>query len=109
MIPKHSASPYQWVLELHHGTDNRLRERMLREAIRPALDLIEKDWRESTTAAKKANPKDEKAGAGSLVIVGKRGQEKFFSNGFQFEDVLENPHFIHSGWIGFRCCGTLRC
>ncbi|KAH7106534.1 ClpP/crotonase [Auriculariales sp. MPI-PUGE-AT-0066] len=84
-------SPYQWVLELHNGADNRLGERVLREGLGPALDLIERDWRESTAKLRKA--KDEKAGAGSLIITGQ--QEKFFSNGFELEDI-QIPWFIRA-------------
>lgn len=87
-------NPQSWVIELHHGSDNRLSERLLREALAPALDIVENDWRQSSAAARKAG--DKQAGAGSLVIVGKRGQDKFFSNGFPYEDVLKKPWYIQS-------------
>ena len=45
----------------------------------PALDAVERDWRENWRAAKKA--KDQNGGNGALIIVGRRDQDKFFSNG----------------------------
>ncbi|EJD49753.1 ClpP/crotonase [Auricularia subglabra TFB-10046 SS5] len=86
-------SSESWIIELHNGEDNRISERLLREAITPALDIVEHDWRTSTKKAKKA--KDEKAGSGFLVIVGKRDQDKFFSNGFPFQDILKKHWYIH--------------
>jgi hypothetical protein len=54
----------------------------LNDAIRPALDAVEEEWRTSLNAAKargkSAGPDD---GKGALIIVGKRDQNKFFSNG----------------------------
>lgn len=86
-------SPEGWVIELHNGEDNRVSERLLRQALSPALDIVERDWRAATKAAKKAG--DEKAGAGFLVIVGKRNQDKFFSNGFPFQDILKKSWYIN--------------
>ncbi|KZV84657.1 ClpP/crotonase [Exidia glandulosa HHB12029] len=87
-------TPISWVIELHYGTDNRLAERVLREGLTPALDIVERDWRESTAKARKAG--DKQAGHGSLVIVGKRDQEKFFSNGFPYEDIVKKSWYIHT-------------
>lgn len=86
-------SPEGWVIELHNGEDNRVSERLLRQALSPALDIVERDWRAATKAAKKAN--DDKAGTGFLVIVGKRNQDKFFSNGFPFQDILKKSWYIN--------------
>lgn len=47
--------------------------------LKPALDAVEKDWRDSWRTAKQA--KDKEGGKGALIIVGRRDQDKFFSNG----------------------------
>jgi hypothetical protein len=47
--------------------------------LKPALDIVEKHWREQWRTAQKA--KDKESGKGALVIVGKKDQDKFFSNG----------------------------
>lgn len=46
----------------------------------PALDTVEKDWRAYRQNARSGG-KNKDAGGGALVIVGKRSQNKFFSNG----------------------------
>lgn len=71
------------MLELHNGADNRLTHTLINEGLKPALDAVEKDWREqrSKARANAATTKDPLAGAGALVIVGKKDQDKFFSNG----------------------------
>jgi len=81
-----------WVIELHHGEDNRLTEHFIQKAIMPALDRVEAAWEKALDTAK-AN-KDKEGGKGALVIVGKRSQNKFFSNGFDYPQVLKNPNFI---------------
>jgi len=45
----------------------------------PAFDLIEREWRGQLRAAQQSN--DKGGGKGSLIIVGRRDQDKFFSNG----------------------------
>ena len=45
----------------------------------PALDIVEREWRERQRAALKSKMLEE--GKGALIIVGKRDQDKFFSNG----------------------------
>ena len=45
----------------------------------PALDMVEREWRGQMRAAKQSN--DKEGGKGSLIIVGRRDQDKFFSNG----------------------------
>ena len=45
----------------------------------PALDIVERGWRERQRAAVKSKVLEE--GKGALIIVGKRDQDKFFSNG----------------------------
>jgi len=71
-----------WVIELHNGVDNVLTLAFINDAVRPALDVVEEEWRKSVKAAKakgKSAAPDE--GKGAVIIIGKRGQNKFFSNG----------------------------
>ncbi|KAJ7220096.1 ClpP/crotonase-like domain-containing protein, partial [Mycena pura] len=69
-----------WVIELHNGQDNRLTPALVNQALRPALDVVEEHWRNQWRAVQSA--KDNKsAGNGALIIVGRRDQDKFFSNG----------------------------
>jgi hypothetical protein len=54
------------------------------EGLMPALEAVEREWRlkrETALAKSQEAARDPQAGAGTLVIVGKRGQDKFFSNG----------------------------
>jgi hypothetical protein len=70
------------VIELHNGVDNVLTLKFINDAIRPALDVVEEEWRRSFKAAKargKSAAPDE--GNGAVIIIGKRDQNKFFSNG----------------------------
>ncbi|KAF9223482.1 ClpP crotonase [Gyrodon lividus] len=86
-----------WVIELHNGEDSRLTERLLVDAFRPALDIVEKHWNENrrTALAKDQQGKTTgKGGEGALIIVGKRDQDKFFSNGFEYERIKGNPGFF---------------
>lgn len=41
--------------------------------------MVEREWRGQRLAAKQSN--DKEGGKGSLIIVGRRDQDKFFSNG----------------------------
>ncbi|KAG6332491.1 hypothetical protein ID866_6593 [Astraeus odoratus] len=86
-----------WVIELHNGEDSRLTKRMVDDALRPALDVVEKHWtrnRSSVSAGQKKDTSKGVDGAGALIIVGKRDQDKFFSNGFEYESVKNNPRFL---------------
>jgi hypothetical protein len=47
--------------------------------INPALDAVERHWREQWRAVQKS--KDKSSGNGAVIIVGRRDQDKFFSNG----------------------------
>jgi hypothetical protein len=70
------------VIELHNGVHNVLALPFINDAIRPALDVVEEEWSKSLKAAKaggKSAAPDE--GKGALIIIGKRDQNKFFSNG----------------------------
>jgi len=53
----------------------------LTEALPPAIDLVEREWRE-------------KGGDGALVIVGNTKQDKFFSNGLVVEELQTQQDFI---------------
>jgi hypothetical protein len=44
----------------------------------PALDAVEREWRDSRRGKDAA---DESVGAGALILVGNRSQDKFFCNG----------------------------
>ncbi|KAF8591110.1 ClpP/crotonase [Ramaria rubella] len=85
-------SPSLWIIELHHGEDNRLTEHFVQSAILPALDHVELAWRNSLRDAKAK--KDAEGGKGALVITGKKSQDKFFSNGFDYPEVLKIQGFI---------------
>ena len=74
-----SAKHTVWQIELHNGADSRLTRDLVEGALKPALDIVEREWRAGWRAAVASKAKDE--GAGALVIVGNRAQDKFFSNG----------------------------
>ncbi|EPT01342.1 hypothetical protein FOMPIDRAFT_1029848 [Fomitopsis schrenkii] len=76
-------TPVIWLLELHNGEDSRINETLIDKALHPALDIVEREWRERRREARAA--KDKTGGRGALVLVGNRGQNKFFSN------VVQNP------------------
>ncbi|KZT12957.1 ClpP/crotonase [Laetiporus sulphureus 93-53] len=80
-----------WVIEMHHGEDNRFTEAFVSNALMPALDAVERDWREGWRSARAA--KDKEGGKGFLVITGKRNQNKFFSNGLDFDNLAKDPNF----------------
>ena len=69
---------------MQNGEDNRLTHALVNKALKPALDIVEKEWRETFRAAQKkgsASKDATKDGRGALIIVGKMDQDKFFSNG----------------------------
>ena len=102
-----------WIIELHNGEDNRLTQTLVDQAFKPALDIVERHWRKQWRTAKRAMDKPEEGG-GALIIVGKRSQNKFFSNGrlycvtpsdarsnasssgLDFPSVAKNPNFVPS-------------
>lgn len=45
----------------------------------PALDAVERDWRNNWRVSQQS--KDKEGGKGALIVVGNRKQNKFFSNG----------------------------
>ena len=80
------------MIELHNGVHNVLTLTFINNAIRPALDVVEEEWRKSVKAAKakgKSAALDE--GKGAVIIIGKRGQNKFFSNGKVDLSMLSRP------------------
>lgn len=52
---------------------------MIDRALKPALDVVEEHWRDQWRPAQSVKGKE--GGKGALIFVGKRGQDKFFSNG----------------------------
>jgi hypothetical protein len=80
------------VIELHNGVHNVLALTFINDAIRPALDVVEEEWRKSLKAAKvrgeSATPDE---GKGALIITGRRDQNKFFSNGKVNPSALLGP------------------
>ena len=64
---------------MHNGADSRLTEAFILHAMRPALDAVERHWREEWRAG--VAGKDEALCHGALIIVGNRKQDKVFSNG----------------------------
>lgn len=86
--PKHTV----WQIELHNGADSRLTRDLVEGALKPALDIVEREWRAGWRAAVASKAKDE--GAGALVIVGNRAQDKFFCNGFDYQSVISDPNWF---------------
>ncbi|KAF8274747.1 ClpP/crotonase [Lactarius quietus] len=82
-------SPIVWQIELHNGPDNRLVKTLINDALKPALQTVEREWRKESAEGKARKEKD--AGAAALVIVGPLNQEKFFSNGFDFPSIVKDP------------------
>lgn len=73
------ANPSLWIIELHNGQDNRLTHELINKGLMPAFDMVEREWRIQLRTAQQSN--DKEGGRGSLIIVGRRDQDKFFSNG----------------------------
>ncbi|KAJ7116365.1 ClpP/crotonase-like domain-containing protein [Mycena epipterygia] len=83
-----------WVIELHNGADNRLTPDLIDLGLKPALDVVERHWREQWRAVQ--NSKDKSAGNGAVIIVGRKEQDKFFSNGLDLTLVPPNGNFFPS-------------
>ncbi|KAJ3512883.1 hypothetical protein NLJ89_g3265 [Agrocybe chaxingu] len=81
-----------WIIELHHGQDNRLTQELINKAFMPALDAAERQWRIQVRTAQKNG--DKEGSKGALIIIGKRDQDKFFSNGLDFANSLKDPNFF---------------
>jgi len=67
---------------MHNGHDNRLTPELVNNGLKPALDAVEKHWRDEWRIAQAAKDKD--GGKGAVIIVGRLDQDKFFSNGLDF-------------------------
>jgi enoyl-CoA hydratase/carnithine racemase len=89
-------SPTVWQIELHNGVDNRLVKTLINDALQPALQTVEREWRKERAEGRARKDKD--AGAAALVIVGRLDQEKFFSNGFDFPSIVNDPAWF---WVTF--------
>ncbi|KAF9532574.1 ClpP/crotonase-like domain-containing protein [Crepidotus variabilis] len=84
--------PGLWIIELQNGVDNRLTDVLVTKGMMPALDIVEKEWRQRKQAAVKN--KDRAGAGGALIIVGKMDQDKFFSNGLDFANSSKDPNFF---------------
>ena len=58
----------------------------------PALDAVERHWRDNWREAMQTKNKD--GGRGAVVIVGNRKQHKFFSNGKHCWSLTSILHMI---------------
>jgi len=85
-------SPIVWQIELHNGVDNRLVKALINDAFKPALQIVEREWRKERAEGRAKN--DKNAGAAALVIVGSLHQDKFFSNGFDYPSVVSDPSWM---------------
>ncbi|KAJ7242774.1 ClpP/crotonase-like domain-containing protein [Mycena haematopus] len=81
-----------WVIELHNGQDNRLIPNLVDHALKPALDAVELHWRKQWREAQ--NSKEKTGGNGAVIIVGRKDQDKFFSNGLDLSFVPFNGNFF---------------
>ncbi|TFK94002.1 ClpP/crotonase [Polyporus arcularius HHB13444] len=86
-----NPSPAVWVIEIHNGTDNRLTDVLITQALKPALDTVERHWRENWRSGQAQ--KDESLCKGSLILVGNTKQDKFFSNGLDWAGATKDPSF----------------
>ncbi|KAK1222834.1 hypothetical protein PQX77_014256 [Marasmius sp. AFHP31] len=87
-----------WIIELHNGQDSRLVPELIDGGLKPALDAIEREWREGwrryqQNQGKEGNDQSDD-GKGALIIVGRRDQDKFFSNGELNFVPRGNPNFF---------------
>ncbi|KAF9266562.1 ClpP/crotonase [Marasmius fiardii PR-910] len=87
-----------WIIELHNGQDSRLTPELIDGGLKPALDAVERDWRDGWRRYQQTKDKNGDApgddGKGALIIVGRRDQDKFFSNGLDLTRVVNNPNFF---------------
>lgn len=88
---------------MHNGEDSRLTTRLIDDALRPALDVVERHWENNRLAGSQHPDPKSNDGEGALIIVGKRDQDKFFSNGFVYDSVKNDPDFF----TGLYSCSRL--
>ncbi|KAH9945289.1 ClpP/crotonase [Epithele typhae] len=86
-----NPSPSTWVIEMHNGADNRMTEKFITHGLLPALDTVERHWRENWRAG--VAKKQPEMCHGALMIVGNRKQDKFFSNGLDWDNLIKDPNF----------------
>ena len=85
------------MIELHNGEDSRITTSLINDALWPALDMVEKHWTTNRFAAvedSQHSALESSAADGALIIVGKRDQDKFFSNGFVYDSIKDDPSFF---------------
>ena len=70
--------------------------KFLTQALKPAIDAVERHWRENWRVG--IAKKDEKLTHGAVVLVGNRKQDKFFSNGAAHV-VLLRPCGCAANWV----------
>ncbi|KAJ7593457.1 ClpP/crotonase-like domain-containing protein [Mycena floridula] len=81
-----------WIIELHNGQDARLTATLVEKGLMPAFDEVERQWREGYRVA--TGIEDKSGASGALIIVGRRDQDKFFSNGLDFVNSSKDPNFF---------------
>jgi len=81
-----------WIIELHSGPDNRLTHDLINKGLKPALDIVEREWRGQRAQASEDKSSD--GAKGALIIVGSRNQDKFFSNGLDLSSAMSDPNFF---------------
>jgi len=57
----------------------------------PALDAVEREWRKDVKPGPASENMKKEGGKGAVIIVGKRSQDKFFSNGLDFNNMMSQP------------------
>jgi len=92
LLTVHRPSSTAWIIELHNGVDNRLTDQLITQALLPALDLVEKEWRIRRRSEMQDKQKD--AGKGALILSGAHNQDKFFSNGLDYLSAISLPYFF---------------
>ncbi|KIJ56167.1 hypothetical protein M422DRAFT_219336 [Sphaerobolus stellatus SS14] len=127
LITVTKPSQHIWVIELHHGVENRLTKHFIEDAFHPALDHVEQAWRtqwkvahatgrtaRNVRGAKSANASTSVSsskgglkevsydGRGAVVITGNLKQDKFFCNGLDLESARAETGFflrVFHPWI----------
>ncbi|KAF8320805.1 ClpP/crotonase [Clavulina sp. PMI_390] len=80
------SDPDVWELEMHSAAENRLHSHFIWNCLMPALDHVEKEWRQ-------------KGGfPGALVLTGQKSQKKFFCNGLDFDEFSTVPSFARDSF-----------
>lgn len=77
-----------WLLELQNGAENRLTVELMTRAINPALDIVEQEHFRLRNAPRESTPEGSEYKGGALIISGLRSQNKFFCNGFNFDELV---------------------